>query len=123
MKVDLGKCKLICEYVSRNDDMAIFVKEQIYRNTRGWLYIHYEGGANSCYGVKKGPFMFKHSQGTSRISKKNYFAWRESHSEFKDEHSWFIDFENEENEEKILEEAKKFCTYSRLLHSIDDVPF
>lgn len=123
MKIDLGKCKLICEYVANANNMKIFVKEQIYRNDKGWLYVYYEGGERSCYGIKRGPMMYKAHQGISRISKKNYKLWRESHEEFKLENGWFIDWENTENEENILEEAKKFYTYSKLLHSIDDVPF
>lgn len=121
--IDLTNCKLICESVIHNNNMKIFEKEQIYRNEKGRLYVHYEGGERSSYGIKKGPMTYKPCQGTRRISKKIYKLWRESKIEFVDENSWFIDLENEEMYEKLWDEAKKFCTYSRIRHSIKDVPF
>ena len=123
MKIDLEKCKLICEFVANNDNKEIFVKEQIYRNSKGWMYVLYIGGERSCYGRKRGPMMYKACHGISRLSKEKFKLWRESHEEFIDEKGWFIDFENQERLEKLWDEGKKIFTSARLFHSIDDVPF
>lgn len=123
MKIDLKKCKLICEYACNMNNRKIFVRELVYRNDRGWLYIYYEGGKDSCYGIKRGPFMNKASHGISRLSKKRYELWRNSHEEFRDEKGWFIDWEQEEQLENLWEKAKNIYTSARIMHSIDDVPF
>lgn len=127
MKIDLSKLKLLQELVVNNDNKKIFVKEQIYRNEKGWLYIFFQGGERSCYGIKKAPYKYKARQGISRISKKTYELWKNSHEEFISENGWFIDFENQEREENLIEEAKNQIRYfnKHILHSIneDDLPF
>lgn len=127
MKLDLSKCKLLQELVVRNDCKDLFVKEQIYKNEKGWLYVFYQGGKESCYGIKKGPLMYKPSQGISRISKKRYKLWRNLHQEFMSDTGWFIDWEKQEEEDKLLTEAQKQAKYFNkyILNSIkeEDVPF
>lgn len=127
VKIDLGKCKLICEYVANANDMKFFIKEQIFKNNKGWLYVHYEGGERSCYGIKRGPMMYKAHQGISRISKEKYKLWRNLHTEFKDENGWFIDWEKEQKEDELWEDAEKQIKYfdKYILKSLkeEEIPF
>ena len=127
MKIDLSKLKLLQELVVNNDNKKIFVKEQIYRNEKGWLYIFFQGGERSCYGIKKAPYKYKARQGVSRISKKTYELWKNSHEEFISENGWFIDWEREEREDELWEDAEKQIKYFNkyILKSLkeEDLPF
>ena len=127
MKIDLSKCKLLQELVANNDNKRIFVREQVYRNDKGWLYVYYEGGEDSSYGIKRGPFMKKPSHGISRISKKKYELWRNSHEEFRDDRGWFIDWEKERMEDELWEDAQKQIKYFNkyILKSLkeEEIPF
>ena len=127
MKIDLSKCKLLQELVANNDNKRIFVREQVYRNDKGWLYVYYEGGEDSSYGIKRGPFMKKPSHGISRISKKKYELWNNSHQEFCDDRGWFIDWEKQQKEDELWEDAEKQIKYLNkyILKSLkeEDLPF
>ena len=81
----------------------------------------------SCYGIKKAPYKYKARQGISRISKKTYELWKNSHEEFVSENGWFIDWEKQQKEDELWEDAQKQVKYFNkyILKSIkeEEVPF
>lgn len=127
MKINLSKLELLQELVVNNDNKKIFVKEQVYTNEKGWLYFFFQGGERSCYGIKKSPYKYKARQGISRISKKTYELWKNSHEEFVSENGWFIDWEKQQKEDELWEDAQKQVKYFNkyILKSIkeEEVPF
>lgn len=110
MKFDVKNSKLVYEVRDLGSERERWMHEQLYRTKEGTYFIHFEGGAESRYGIRVGYLKNKGRSGNYAMNEEEVELWKSVSDLFKKDYPRsyiIIDWEKEEDE-SVMEEESQF---------------